>query len=134
MAGGRCRPELAGGGMRWQFGPNSPSGRRRILRPRRRGWATAAQLAQAQKAARRVNPATARGLSWKAGVEFQRFGEVTLDAAAQAAAQEQRIAASGGERADLAGEAVAGRLPAFTRADLIEALSAHAGHPGRRGA
>lgn len=93
---------------------------------------TAAQLARAQKATRPRKPEHRPWAELKAEW-VQRFGEVTLDAAAQAAAREQRIAAAAAVSArDLVGEAVAGiDSPAFTRADLIEAR-ADAGHPGRR--
>jgi len=85
---------------------------------------TAAQLARAQKATRPRKPEHRPWAELKAEW-VQRFGEVTLDAAAQAAAREQRIAAAAVSARDLVGEAVAGiDSPAFTRADLIEALGA----------
>ena len=83
---------------------------------------SAAQLARAQKATRPRKPEHRPWVELKAEWR-QRFGELVLDPAAQAAAREQRIAAAGVKARDLLGAAVAGMdKPAFTRADLIEAL------------
>ena len=83
---------------------------------------SAAQLARAQKATRPRKPEHRPWAELKAEWSA-RFGDVVLDPAAQAAAREQRIAAAGVGARDLLRDAVAGiDKPAFTRADLIEAL------------
>jgi hypothetical protein len=85
---------------------------------------TAAQLASAQKATRPRKP---EHRPWAELREewAGRFGELTVDAAAQSTAREARVAAGRVRASQLVAAAVGGiERSAFTRADLVEALGA----------
>jgi conjugative relaxase-like TrwC/TraI family protein len=85
---------------------------------------TAAQLASAQKATRPKKP---EHRPWGELREewAGRFGELTVDPAAQATAREARVAAGRVRATEVVAAAVAGiERSAFTRADLVEALGA----------